>query len=71
MSIQLALFSAPTADDDLVDRLRRAIGAEALAKFAWWCRNGHRNMCAAVIWRHTGCAQDEARALVARLAEAA
>ncbi len=71
MNAQLALFAAPAAEDGLLDRLRHAIGADALAKFAWWCRNGHRDMCAAVIWRHTGCAQDEARALVARLAEAA
>lgn len=36
--------------------------------FTWWCQNGNKEMCAAVLWQSNGFTPDDAHALVKHLA---
>ncbi|WP_291990907.1 hypothetical protein [Luteitalea sp.] len=50
---QLDLFApAPVATKrpSHLDTARAIMGAR-FDSFVWWCRNGNRSMCAAVLWR--------------------
>lgn len=60
MCTQLSLFEAPAVP---ADRLSILMADEA-ANFIWWCRNGNRDMCAAVLVNRFNLDRADARALV-------
>lgn len=68
---QLALFdlqAPPRPRADLVDQVRAAMGMN-FGNFRWWCFNGNREMCAAVLWQSKGFSQESARQAVDELAK--
>ena len=74
---QLTLFDAPNvATGTLTTSTHRHIvlarmGAAGLANFAWWCRHGNREMCAAVLWQSHGFTRSAAKSVVLELSESA
>ena len=67
---QLALFEleAPASPrPDLTARVRAAMGHN-FGNFHWWCFNGDREMCAAVLWKSKGFSREEAQQAVDELA---
>lgn len=69
---QLALFDLQVPPQqprpDLIDRVRAAMGMN-FGNFRWWCFNGNREMCAAVLWQSKGFTQTDATEAVAELAK--
>lgn len=51
MKTQLTLFDQPANGNSLVLRARKALAgnAQRFEDFSWWCRQGNRSMCAAVL----------------------
>ena len=72
---QLSFFdapaTAPVAEQTSIQRhhLLAKMGAAALDNFTWWCINGNREMCAAVLWREHGFTQIQAKRAVLELAK--
>lgn len=68
---QLALFELEAPQQqrpDPTDRVRAAMG-DRFGNFRWWCFNGNREMCAAVLWQSKGFTQEQARQAVDELAK--
>jgi hypothetical protein len=70
---QLALFEAPSASPPKSEAsthrhiVLARLGASGLTNFAWWCRYGNREMCAAVLWKEHGFTKVAANSAVLEL----
>lgn len=70
---QLALFEAPSVITPKPEAsthrhvVLARLGANGLTNFAWWCRHGNREMCAAVLWKEHGFTKAGANSAVLEL----